>query len=256
MKKLDARSWGLLIVAVVAAAIFLRLGTWQLDRLTERRADNARRQVLAALPPLQVSGSAELPPLDSLLWRRVHLTGEWDFGKEIIIRGRAAYSSPGVHVVTPLRLENGQALLVLRGWLPAADGLSADIHAARPPTSEGTDAETVQITGLALPGEPSSALPPRRKRFGGSELLVLGSLDFDSAERAFGETLVHAWVFPDSLPDLGASVTPRIVQQPVPSDGPHLMYAIQWFGFAAIAIAGAVVFVRTRRRTDSARSSA
>ncbi len=255
MKKSGARSWGFLVVAVIAGAIFLRLGTWQLDRLTDRRADNARRQVLAALPPLQVSGSAELPPLDSLLWRRVRLTGEWDFGKEIIIRGRAAYSSPGVHVVTPLRLEDGKAFLVLRGWLPAADGLSADVHAARPSFSEGTDAETVQITGLALPGEPSSALPPRWKRVGGSRLLVLGSLDFDSAERAFGETLVHAWVLPDSLPDLEASVTPRPVQQPTPSDGPHLLYAIQWFGFATITIAGAFVFVRTRRRTDSERSS-
>jgi surfeit locus 1 family protein len=256
MKKLDARSWGFLFVAVIAAAIFLRLGTWQLDRLTDRRADNARRQVLAALPPLQVSGSAELPPLDSLLWRRVHLTGEWDFGKEIIIRGRAAYSSPGVHVVTPLRLENGQAFLVLRGWLPAADGLSADIRAARPSTLEGADAVTVQITGLALPGEPSSALPPRWKRFDGSRILVLGSLDFDSAERGFGETLVHAWLLPDSLPDLGASSTPRPVQPPAPSDGPHLAYAIQWFGFAAITIAGAIVFLRTRRRTDSERSTA
>ena len=256
MKKLDARSWGFLFVAVVVAAIFLRLGTWQLDRLTDRRADNARRQVLAALPTLQVSGSADLPPLDSLLWRRVLLTGEWDFGREIIIRGRAAYSSPGVHVVTPLRLKNGQAFLVLRGWLPAADGLSADIHAARPSIREGADAETVQITGLALPGEPSSALPPRWKRFDGSRLLVLGSLDFDSAERGFGETLVHAWILPDSLPDLGASGPPRPVQQPIPSDGPHLMYAIQWFAFAAITIAGAIVFVRPRRRTHSQRTSA
>ena len=85
---------------------------------------------------------------------------------------------------------------------------------------------------------------------------MLGSLDFDSAERGFGETLVHAWILPDSLPDLVASGRPRPVQPPAPSDGPHLAYAIQWFGFAAITIAGAIVFLRTRRRTDSERSTA
>jgi len=256
MKKLDARSWGFLILAFIAAAVFIRLGAWQLDRLAERRADNVRRQALASLPPLTVSGPADLPPLDSLLWHRVRLAGVWDFENEIIIRGRAAYGSPGVHIVTPLRLKDGVVFLVLRGWLPAADGLSADIHAARPSPPEGADVETVQITGLALPGEQSSAIPPRRKRFGDSEHVVLGSLDFDSAERGLEESLVHAWILPDSLPDLGTGVTPRAVQEPPPSDGPHLMYAIQWFSFAAITIAGAVAFIGSRRRTDPERSSA
>jgi len=44
------------------------------------------------------------------------------------------------------------------------------------------------------------------------------------------------------------------VEPPTPSDGPHLMYAIQWFGFATITAAGAFLFLRSRRRDERERS--
>mgnify|MGYP000252356656 CR=1 FL=1 len=42
-------------------------------------------------------------------------------------------------------------------------------------------------------------------------------------------------------------LVPRLVEASPPSDGPHLMYAIQWFGFAAITLAGAAVFLVGRQ---------
>lgn len=256
MIKLDARSWGFIVVAVLASSIFVRLGVWQLDRLAERRARNADHAALTTLPPLEVSEASRVPPTDSLLWRRVRLTGTLDFENEIIIRARAAYGSPGVYVVTPLRFEGGPAVLVLRGWLPAADGLSADVAAARPGSDKRERSRIVQITGQARPGESPASIPARRKLFDDREHLVLGRLDIEAAESGLGESLVNAWILPDSSIEVGGEITPRSVTLPPPSDGPHLLYAIQWFSFAAITVAGAVLFIFTRRREGSERSSA
>ncbi len=254
MKRWDARSWGFAILAVAVTALFIRLGTWQLERLVERRSLNAERSALATMAPLELPGSGAVPPADSLLWHRVRLTGTWDYRNEIVIRGRSALGSPGVHLVTPLRLEGGPAVLVLRGWLPAADGLSADLMAGRP-TADAKASDTVVVSGRVLPGEPSAVIPPRLTRFEAGVHLVLGSLDLEAARRDIEGPILNAWVLPDAPPESGASVVPRPVEPTPYSDGPHLMYAIQWFGFAAIAVAGAIVFLLSPGRESQERSS-
>lgn len=247
MTRPDLRSWTLLAVAVLATAVFVRLGVWQMDRLAERRTINAQRAALAAEPAVDLSG-ATASAAESALWHRVRLTGTWDFENEIVIRGRAALGSPGVHLVTPLKLEDGPAVLVLRGWLPAADGLSADLAAARPPAGSAEAAEEAFVTGRLLPSEASSAIPPRFTRFEDGVHLVLGSLDLEAAARDLEEPVLDAWVLPETAIEAGGRVVPRLVELPPPSDGSHLMYAIQWFGFAVITVGGATVFLVARRR--------
>jgi surfeit locus 1 family protein len=248
MTRPDVRSLAFSIVALLAVAVFIRLGVWQLDRLAERRAQNEDRVALAALPPLALPGPGLSPPTDSLQWRRVRLTGTWDFDNEIIIRGRAALGSPGVHVVTPLQLKKGPAVLVLRGWLPAADGLSADLASARPAPGDTEPDATVAVSGRVLPSEAESPIPPRFTEFEVGTHLVLGSLDTEAAERELDLPVMPAWVLPDSTAGAGGSGVPRLVEAAPPSDGSHLMYAIQWFGFATITLAGAILFLISRRR--------
>jgi surfeit locus 1 family protein len=228
--------------------VFVRLGTWQIDRRVERRALNVEREALAALPPLELSGTTPVPPTDSLLWRRVRLTGRWNYEDEVVIRGRAAFGSPGVHLVTPLRLEGGLEVLVLRGWLPAADGLSADFKSALPAPGDAARFDTVVVTGQVLPGESSSAIPPRFTRFETGVHLVLGSIDLEAAALDLEGPLLDAWVLPDPPAESAEGSVPRPVQSVPPSDGPHLMYAIQWFGFGVITVAGATLFLMGRRR--------
>lgn len=134
-------------------------------------------------------------------------------------------------------------MLVLRGWLPAADGLSADLQSARPAPDDPQRDSTVVIMGRVFPGESSSAIPPRFTRFEVGVHLVLGSLDLEAAQRDLGEPILDAWVLPDSSTYPEGDGVPRLVEAAPPSDGPHLMYAIQWFGFAAITLAGATLFL-------------
>lgn len=254
MKRLDLRAWLFAIVAVLAVAVFLRLATWQLERLGERRELNSERAALAELPPIELRPDRPLPPVDSLLWRRVHLTGSWQFDREIVIRGRAALGSPGVHILTPIGRETGPDVLVLRGWLPAADGLSADLRSVRPAGDK--EAPPADVVGLMLPGEPSAAIPPRLSRFDDDVHLVLASIDFEAIHESVDDPILDAWVLPDSVPEAGAAVRPRFVEPAPPSDGPHLMYAIQWLGFAAITAAGTIVFLFNRYRDPGRNGSA
>src|SRR5439155_18913889 len=60
------------VSAVLVAAVCVRLGIWQLDRLHQRRARNAAWAARLALPPLTVTGST---PADSARERRVQARG-------------------------------------------------------------------------------------------------------------------------------------------------------------------------------------
>jgi cytochrome oxidase assembly protein ShyY1 len=117
-----------LLLFVVAAAC-IRLGFWQLDRLAERRLRNDQLAARLAQPVVELQALSA----DTTGWlhRHVILRGQYDVERSIVLPARYLGGVPGVHVVTPLRLASGEAVLVNRGWLPAADGINADTAAFR-----------------------------------------------------------------------------------------------------------------------------
>ena len=115
------------VLAVLISGVFIRLGFWQLSRRNERLARNAyvgTRLDSAAVPFWTL-------PRDSarVHYRRVVLTGTPDFAHEFYAVDRSHYGSPGVYVLTPVRVPGQDtAVLVNRGWVYAPDGetLEAD----------------------------------------------------------------------------------------------------------------------------------
>lgn len=251
------RRWLPLILGVVLAAAFGRLGAWQLSRLGERRELNRARERALAAAPVSLDDAATLPPADSLLWHRAVVAGTWDEEREIVVRGRSWLGSPGVAVLTPLRLASGVSILVLRGWLPAADGLSADLARARPAGEAGDGGNVAaEARGLVLPGEGPSPVPARRLRYPVGERLVLGAIDLAAADSLLpGRVAPYVLQVLPADPDGGpAGAAARSDGRPTPfpapelTDGPHLFYAFQWFGFAAIALAAGLLLPRAARQ--------
>jgi surfeit locus 1 family protein len=111
-----------LLVAGVFAAVFIRLGVWQLSRLAERRALNAELKTRAATAPVDVRAlSADTGEAH---FRRVRISGTYDFAHEIIITNRSRNGSPGINILTPLRLAGTDtAVLVNRGWVYSPDAI-------------------------------------------------------------------------------------------------------------------------------------
>lgn len=100
-----ARTAAFVALSVAFALLFIRLGVWQLDRLDERKAENARRR--AAIVRDTVLGVA-------------------DYAHEVVIKRRSMNGSPGVHIVTPV-VSGTDTVLVNRGWVYAADAATVDL---------------------------------------------------------------------------------------------------------------------------------
>ena len=98
-----ARRLTLLALALMAA-LFVRLGFWQLGRLEERRTAN-RAAAAAREEPARELGRGADWTAGELSERWVEASGTYDHAHEIVIRGQAFQGTPGVLVATPLRLE-------------------------------------------------------------------------------------------------------------------------------------------------------
>src|SRR4051794_10016187 len=115
------------VIALAVAALFARLGVWQVHRLAERRALNAELVSRISLAP---ASPADLPADTALAsYRLVKVTGSFDFDHQIIITGRSRQGAPGVYLVTPLIPDSGgPAVLVNRGWVYSPDAATISIH--------------------------------------------------------------------------------------------------------------------------------
>jgi len=220
---LRRKDYGGAVVALILAALCIRLGIWQLHRLHERRARNASIAAARALPPIELP--ARGVPSDSLAERRVRARGVYDWAHEHVWHARTYQGAPGVTLVTPLRLADGSWLLVDRGWAPSADAYHVDSPHFR-------QADTAVIAGLAeaAPRDRGDADPRRlADSLGGAVLPVVVQL-------VAGDATAH-------LP-LGLMRWPA----PVLDEGPHLSYTVQWFSFALIILVGTVILFRKQAR--------
>lgn len=224
---MNARTGAFVALAVLLAAVFVRLGVWQLDRHQQRRAYNADRAARLAASPA---------PFDTVRrlregWmRQASVAGEPDYANEFVVTGRSRNGSPGVHIITPLRLAgNDTAVLVNRGWVYAPDAATIDLKRWRESrTSYSGHTDTL----------PRPAAPPQLKDRGLRNLGVAGVDQLLPYPFYSLYLIAH-----DSVPD-----SPARLSQPALDGGPHLSYAIQWFCFAAIAIGGAVIVWHKARR--------
>lgn len=244
MRPLRTRHWTLLGAAAAAAVLFSGLGAWQLGRHEEQGARNDTLRSRLQAPPLD--GSVAPLAGDSLAWRRARVAGRYDHAREILLRGRAYEGTPGVYVTTPLRREDAPAVLVVRGWMPAADGVHAPLSRGRPPPGGDT---TLTVTGvlLAAPADARAALG--RDTVDGEPHLLASHV----AVSAIADSLPYP-VAPlylqrtDSAADADRGALPVALSPPSPEPGPHLWYALQWFGLAAIAAVGTGAYLYTELR--------
>ncbi|RMF00035.1 MAG: SURF1 family protein, partial [Chloroflexi bacterium] len=108
------------LLVLLAMGVMVRLGYWQLNRLEQRRARNAFITRQLALPPLELTGSADLPAdLADLNIRQATAQGQFDYNRQIALKLQSWQGRPGIHLVTPLVLPGGaEAVLVDRGFIP------------------------------------------------------------------------------------------------------------------------------------------
>ena len=225
------------IFALAISIGCIRLGFWQISRLGERRAANALVTARLREPPVPL---ASLIGDTALRFRRARAVGTYDFPNEFVLTSRSRNGSPGVHVITPLRLAGTDtAVLVNRGWVYAPDGMKVELALYREDTaSTEVDGflERYAISRGAV-STPSVARAVRR-------------LDRDSIAARLPYPVAPVILVQQKDSGEFAAVrrgTPVRVEPPPLDEGSHQAYAIQWFGFALVGIAGTVLVLQRDR---------
>lgn len=238
MRALLTRRWILFALVVIGFAyLAFRLGEWQHHRLETRRASNAQTETnLAAKPvPATTVMSVGSEPAQADEWRTVRATGAYDDSGTVLIRYQTRNGQLGVDVVTPLVLDDGTAVVVDRGWMSTPPGPR--------PTPPAPPSGSVTVTGWV-----------RIDGTGGSTVVT------DASARAISSIeIAKTLSYPVrsgfiDLQSESASGAGHLVpaERPSLSDGPHLIYWLQWWTFAVMAIGGfAYLFWDERRKARS-----
>ncbi len=239
----DFRHRATLALVGLLAAVAVRLGIWQLNRLSERRATNTTLLAARDLPPIDLADPSITDSL--LIGRRITATGRFDGPATIILRNRSFRDAPGVYVLTPFVVEGSpHPAWVLRGFVNAADGVRPKLPL--PAFAPGR----VTIDGLALenPVTTNAGQP-------------LGIQSDTTWQRPDARLLAER--LPGSLPILVLLVSPDTVLGGVPTieppslaEGPHLSYAVQWFGIALAILTFGWLVVKRRGDPGPARPPA
>jgi surfeit locus 1 family protein len=238
--KVFSRRWLLTtLLVIVAVGVMVRLGIWQLDRLAQRRAFNARVNAQVDQPPLNLNQGGEAADLVNMEYRKVIVTGEYDFSQQVALRNQAHDSRWGVDLLTPLKVDGSdRAVLVNRGWIPADDFNTGD-------WSKYDEPGTVEVHGVlrrsqSKPdfGRKSDPIPAP-----GQRLEAWNFTNVDGIDRQTHYDLMPVYI--QEAPDPSWTGLPYRTKPELDlSEGPHMGYAIQWFAFAAILAFGYPFFIR------------
>ena len=245
------------VLALAVVIAFSGFGAWQFDRHGQRSERNALIEERLAAPPVSLHqalaqaaserarGDADGPGsgVDPLDYRRVRVTGRFAPAYEVLRRPVSRDGVPGYHVVTPLLLADGSAVLVERGWVPQEFG-QVPVEAAPPP------AGAVTLDAWAFPGEtpptgPLAALAPRDPPQG--SLTQVAYVDLERLAAQVPYPLQPLRLLLEEAPGVPAEGgLPLVPRPPELTPGPHLGYALQWYAFVVITLVGYGALLRRR----------
>ncbi len=220
------------VAAVAGIALFVSAGQWQYRRMGQMEMLRAQFDAASAAPATGL-------PRDGADWnawryRPVVVDGTFDAPHQILIDNKVEDGRAGYHVVTPLIVVDGRAVLIDRGWV-AAGPSRAQLPSATPPAGNVSVRGRVNVPtpnyiefGRDAPaGTVWQNLDPARVAQA-TRLALLPIVVEQTAPLLQGDDLVRAW----PAPDFGIER--------------HRMYMGQWYLFAVLT-AGLWLYFNVRR---------
>jgi surfeit locus 1 family protein len=232
-------AWVPTVAAFATVVLCVIAGNWQHRRMLEKEALQQSMQHAASLAPVTLPAAVD----DWSAWRfrQIVASGEYDARHQILIDNKVHEGRVGFDVVTPLRLADGRAVLVDRGFI-AGGPTRAVLPEVPPPAGPVTVRGRIDIParkyfelgdGNAPTGPIWEHLDPGR--FAQATGIVVLPMVIEALDAATGGTLVQDWPLPDAGIDM------------------HLGYMVQWYTFAAMAAGLWVWFTfRPRKRSSVA----
>src|SRR5206468_12463323 len=105
------------LAMVAAVVVCVAAGRWQQGRMHDKEALQAQSDAALRMAPVALAGLPQEASWSSLRYRAVAAEGVYLAGGQIFIDNKLHGGRVGYHVVTPLTLADGRAVLVNRGWV-------------------------------------------------------------------------------------------------------------------------------------------
>jgi surfeit locus 1 family protein len=236
------RWWWTTLLVILGIAFLARLGFWQLDRLDQRRARNAEFVQQASATPLLLTGRLLPEEVEELRDRPAQVEGQYDYLQQIVLKEQSWQGRPGVHLVTPLRIAGSQAaVLVDRGWIPAAELAAGDLSRFNEEIEQPV-AGVIQLSQTLSGGRISVVEEPQQEWY---------RIDIEAIQRQMPYELLPVYLLLSPDDDSEQSELPYRMWADIDlSEGPHLSYAVQWFIFATLLGVGYLRYVAVHHRQD------
>lgn len=239
----------LTLIVAGAAALCIRLGIWQLDRLSQRRAFNEHVNLMRSLPPLRLPSNEEVQTQE---YRAAAATGTYDFEHQIAIRNQVHDGQYGFHLLTPLRFDDasnirggqGEAILIDRGWIPAQGNQDPQNWRTYDQSNPAVAKGVVRLgqSTVAFGNQTEPALPRAAEETPFWLLVDIGQIS-----KQLPYPILPVYLQLDGSQNSDAKPIAALTEVDL-SEGPHRGYAIQWFVFSALLLAGYPLYVRRHER--------
>lgn len=208
------------LAMLLGLIILIYLGAWQHGKGERLAHELAQRAERSQLGPTVVTGQL----LDAQAAQDAPFTvvGTYEAEHQIFLDNRQENGQPGVHVITPLKIEGSETrILINRGWVGWTQGRSVMPVVATP-------AGRIQVTGLA-------AVPSTKKFFLMPDHPEASAKLWEKLDMSRFQSLLGHPLQPVVLQQTGGDAPDTLVRHwPPPEDrvGKHRGYAFQWFGMA------------------------
>ena len=234
---------GFTALMLASLAVLAGLGFWQLERLQWKEELIAKIEARTKAPPISLKEAAAIAGEGrDPSYYRVRASGRFDHAKERYLFAVSEGGRGGWHVITPLETEDGETVLVDRGFVP--DALKDP--AAR---AEGNVDSAVTLTGIVrMPETPGPFTPnnePEANRWFWRDLGAMARSMFPNEPVELAPFFLEAekGEVPGGWPEGGQT------RLDIPNN--HLQYAITWFLLAACLLAVYGAYVWKARRGGS-----
>ena len=222
------------VLVLVLAALFVRLGSWQVSRYGEKRDRRDLANARLHEPPADLT---EID-VDDAVFRVVRITGEYDPFRQVEVRNRTQSGTAGVWVLSLLHTDDDAQVVVNRGFVSNRERVGA------PPSGP------VTVTGILQPSQHRGSFGPKDPETG--TLSVLNRVDLPRLDQQIPDAVYPLWVqlttqrIDDTQP--AGVAPPQLLPPPDLNLGPHLGYAGQWFIFALVGLIGWPLLLRRNFR--------
>lgn len=229
-KNLTKPRWiALTAFLIIMIYLFIRLSDWQFDRYNTRIQNNEITTTALNSEPINLTDLSQLSDLKD--WQKVSIKGEFVNSDAKLLRRKYLESNLGFWVITPLKLDNDQVILVNRGWIQIAESSTSQQEIPSSPQGEVTIIGYVQ-TLIDTKSEPKD-IPL-------NQINYLNSINFSS------QPLSTNYLQLASMTPMDNQVA--IIPLPELSNGPHFSYAIQWILFALMLPIGWYVLLKNENK--------